>query len=175
MKDLALCSYLSIKCYKDSGDQVKSKFRTVRGYELQNADKLITPAMEDYLEMIYRHSLENDHIRITELSKLLNVKDSSVSKMIQKLDKLKLLNYEKYKFITLTEHGKKTGKFLLKRHNTIEKFLMLIGIKNNILMETELVEHVLSCETINKIENLNTFLESKDILEKYNNFKNNNK
>ncbi len=153
---------------------MKSKFRTVRGYELQEKNKKITHAMEDYLEMIYRYSEKNDYIRITELSKLLNVKESSVSKMVQKLDELELLNHEKYKSITLTNKGEKLGKFLLNRHNTVENFFNLMEIKDNNLKETELIEHVLSSETIKKLEKLNNFLEREDILEKYNNFKNNN-
>lgn len=151
---------------------MKSNFRTVRGYELQEKNRKLTHAMEDYLEMIYRQQQNSPYIKITDLSELLNVKESSVTKMVQKLEKLNLLNHEKYKSITLTNKGKKLGKFLLDRHNTIEKFLELIDIENNILKETELMEHVLSYETISKLKELNEFLERKDILEQYQQFKN---
>lgn len=151
---------------------MKSNFRTVRGYELQEKNRKLTHAMEDYLEMIYRQQQNSPYIKITDLSELLNVKESSVTKMVQKLEKLNLLNHEKYKSITLTNKGKKLGKFLLDRHNTIEKFLELIDIENNILKETELMEHVLSYETISKLKKLNEFLERKDILEQYQQFKN---
>ncbi|MDD2180887.1 MAG: iron dependent repressor, metal binding and dimerization domain protein [Bacilli bacterium] len=151
---------------------MSEKFHTVRGYELQNSQKKITPAMEDYLEMIYRHNLDIDYIRTNELAKLLNVRNSSVTKMIQKLEQLELLNHPKYGVIKLTKKGQKMGDFLLKRHITIEKFLTLLGIKENILIETELIEHVLSSNTINMINDLNCFLEKDDILNKYNDFKN---
>lgn len=138
---------------------MENEFHTVRGYELKSKQK-ITPAMEDYLEMIYRNSLENDYIRTNQLSKLLNVKDSSVSKMVQKLNKQLFLNYKKYGFITLTKKGKKLGAFLLRRHQVIQKFLKLINCKENILRQTELMEHVIEEDTVEKIDKLNIFLEN---------------
>lgn len=56
---------------------MNDRFHTVRGYELQRHNKnFLTPALEDYLEMIYRNSLNEDYIRINILAQLLNVKDS---------------------------------------------------------------------------------------------------
>ncbi|MDD4643662.1 MAG: iron dependent repressor, metal binding and dimerization domain protein [Bacilli bacterium] len=154
---------------------MKNKFHTVRGYELQNSQKKITPAMEDYIEMIYRNSLDEDFIRVNQLAKLLNVKSSSVTKMIQKLGALELVNYEKYGVVTLTSKGKKLGSHLLKRHITIEKFLDLIGCKENILIQTELIEHIIDNKTVKALETLNNFfLNHKNILEIYNIFKDNN-
>ena len=147
---------------------MENQFYTVRGYELKNSEKKITPAMEDYLEMIYRNSLENNYIRTNQLAKLLNVRNSSVSKMVQKLGILGLLNYEKYSIVTLTDKGKKVGAFLLKRHSTIETFLKLLGCKQNILIQTELMEHIIDEETVEKIQTLiNFFNSNKNILDKY--------
>ena len=53
--------------------------------------KVITYAMEDYLEMLYRLTLNKENITITKLSKLLNVKKSSCSKMISKLENINLV------------------------------------------------------------------------------------
>ena len=88
-----------------------NKFHTVRGYEIKVIMKIITSAMEDYIEMIYRYLLEEKYIRVNQLSKLLNVSNSSVSKMVQKLTKLGLINYEKYGVITMTKKGKNLGHF----------------------------------------------------------------
>lgn len=150
------------------------EFYTVRGYELLEQEKrLLTYAMEDYLEMIYRHSLQDGYIRINVLSELLNVKPSSATKMVQKLTAMDLLDYKKYGIILLTNKGKKIGEFLLKRHNIIEKFLKTIGVKENILVQTELIEHNVSNSTLNSINILNTFFENNpDILEKFIYFKN---
>ena len=40
--------------------------------------------MEDYIEMIYRKTINNNEITIKELAECLNVKPSSVSKMANK-------------------------------------------------------------------------------------------
>lgn len=152
---------------------MNSKFRTVRGYELNGYSKSsLTPALEDYLEMIYRNSLEESYIRINTLASLLNVKDSSASKMVRKLGDLGLVNYEKYRIITLTEYGKKVGEFLLDRHNAIERFLYFIGCEKNTLIQTELIEHYISHSTVENIDILyNFFYENQDILEMYINYR----
>jgi DtxR family Mn-dependent transcriptional regulator len=137
-----------------------NKFYTVRGYQLlRKGKKLLTSAMEDYLEMIYRNIQENGYMRINALSELLNVKPSSATKMVQKLTELGFLDYKKYGIIVLTENGKKLGKFLLDRHNIIEKFLKSIGISDNFLKETELIEHNVSSSTLECINQLNMFFE----------------
>ncbi len=133
----------------------KSNFRTVRGYQLINRQEL-TPAMEDYLEMAYRLCLENDYTRVGKLSELLNVKPSSASKMISRLAELGYLRSEKYEIIRLTESGRKAGEYLLRRHDTVEKFLTLIDSPNP-LRETELVEHSLSFSTVSDLNDLLEF------------------
>lgn len=133
------------------------KFYTVRGYQLleQNKNKL-TPALEDYLEMIYRNIINQGYIRVNELAIELNVKPSSVSKMIAKLANLDFINYEKYGSIKLTPKGVKIGAYLMWRHNTIKDFFTIISDNDfkNILEETELVEHNLSKHTVQKLEKI---------------------
>lgn len=149
-------------------------FHTVRGYELQRCDgNLLTPALEDYLEMIYRNSLNENYIRIKILAQMLNVKDSSASKMVKKLGELRLVNYVKYGVVTLTDEGKKLGKYLLKRHNVIERFLSFIGGKEDVLIQAELIEHIITEDTVKNMEILHDFFENNtDILERYTDYKN---
>lgn len=136
------------------------KFHTVRGYELlKQENKLLTSSMEDYLEMIYRSSLEEDYMRINNLADLLNVQASSATKMVQKLTSLGFVDYKKYGIILLTDRGKEIGRFLLKRHEIIETFLKYLGVSQNILAETEMIEHNISNATLEKIDMLNKFFE----------------
>ncbi|PKM45465.1 MAG: DtxR family transcriptional regulator [Firmicutes bacterium HGW-Firmicutes-8] len=150
------------------------EFHTVRGYQLLEQNKrLLTSAMEDYLEMIYRNSVQEGFLRINKLAELLNVKASSASKMVQKLGERGLLIYEKYGIIILTEEGKEIGKYLLNRHNVIEGFLKTIGISENILVETELIEHHISSHTLKNINMLNHFFsKNPKIMKKFEEFKN---
>ena len=87
---------------------------------MKKGENLLTASMEDYLEMIYRLSLNTGFTRIHELSNALNVQPPSATKMVQKLAELKLLKYEKYGVVTLEQDGKKLGQVLLNRHNIIE-------------------------------------------------------
>lgn len=149
------------------------RFHTVRGYELQRYNKnMLTSALEDYLEMIYRNSLNENYIRINILAQMLNVKDSSASKMVKKLGELGFVNYEKYGIVTLTDEGKKIGESLLNRHNIIEKFLCFIGCKEDALIQAELIEHIITDDTVKNIQILYDFFYSKrDILEEYMDYK----
>jgi Mn-dependent transcriptional regulator len=149
-----------------------SKFHTVRGYQLlQQNKKLLTPAMEDYLEMIYRNSLSEGYMRINTLSEFLNVAAPSATKMVQKLKIAGLLDYKKYGIIFLTDNGKEIGKFLLQRHNIIEIFLHNLGVKDDLLTETELIEHNISATTLQKINIYNKFIEQNpDIIQKLEQF-----
>lgn len=152
-------------------------FYTVRGYEILKKDKSpLTNSMEDYLEMIYRNSLILGYTRINELSKSLNIRPSSATKMVQKLSQIGFVQYEKYGIIKLTEKGEGMGEFLLKRHSIIESFLINIGVEKDILVNIELIEHSVTGETLEKIELLNTFLkQNKDIKEKFQKFCNEQK
>lgn len=149
------------------------KFHTTRGYELQSYNKkLLTSSMEDYLEMIYRLGLTTGYVRLNELAQLLNVRNSSATKMVKKLCELELVNHEKYGLITLTEEGKVLGKFLLDRHNIIEEFFTFLGCKKNVLIETELIEHVLSNETVQNIKIFNKFIkDNTEIIKEYINYR----
>lgn len=120
---------------------------------MKKEDNSLTASMEDYLEMIYRLSANTGFTRIHELSDALNVQPPSATNMVKKLGELKLLNYEKYGVVILENSGKVLGEALLKRHNTVEEFLRLIGVsESQVLEETEKVEHTLSIDTLKCIE-----------------------
>ena len=78
------------------GGIIMSKgFYTFNNYFKSNIG-IITASMEDYIEMIYRLSSDKGFTRVGDLSKKLNVRPASTTKMIQKLNELSLVIYEKY-------------------------------------------------------------------------------
>lgn len=133
------------------GSVKKSEFYTLTGYKIKN-NLVITPAMEDYIEMIYRCTQNNNFVAVKELSQLLNVRSSSVSKMIHRLNDYKLVNYSKYGSISLTDKGQKLGKFYLQRHNVLTSFFKLINKKRFKLEQVEKVEHYIDSNTIKNIK-----------------------
>lgn len=114
-----------------------------------------TPSMEDYLERIYKLVDEKGYARVSDIAEGLSVHPSSVTKMIQKLDKGSYLVYEKYRGLMLTSKGKKMGKRLMERHRLLESFLTTIGVQEeNIYKDVEGIEHHLSSDSITCIETL---------------------
>lgn len=151
----------------------KKEFHTVRGYQiLDGKTKALTASMEDYLEMISRICQAEGYVRINQLADKLNVRPSSVTKVIQKLDVLGMVDYEKYEIIQLTEAGRSIGNFLLKRHEIVCQFLKNIGVDATLLRDTELIEHDVSGDTLNQLAIFNKFLvEEKDIKKRFDAFR----
>ncbi|SEB12632.1 Mn-dependent transcriptional regulator, DtxR family [Thalassobacillus cyri] len=119
-----------------------------------------TPSMEDYIEQIYMLIEEKGYARVSDIAEALSVHPSSVTKMVQKLDRDQYLNYEKYRGLVLTAKGKKIGKRLVYRHELLEQFLEIIGVDNeNIYEDVEGIEHHLSWNSIDRIGDLVQFFE----------------
>lgn len=111
--------------------------------------------MEDYIEQIYLLISTKGYARVTDVAEALLVHPSSVTKMIQKLDKESFVQYEKYRGFILTEKGTKIGKRLVFRHDLLEEFLGLIGVnEENIYHDVEGIEHHLSWNAIDRIADL---------------------
>lgn len=116
--------------------------------------------MEDYIERIYNLIEDKGYARVSDIAEGLSVHPSSVTKMVQKLDKDEYLVYEKYRGLVLTPKGKKIGKRLVYRHELLEQLLRIIGVKEeNIYEDVEGIEHHLSWDSIDRIGDLVQFFE----------------
>lgn len=114
-----------------------------------------TPSMEDYIEQIYILIEDKGYARVSDIAENLQVHPSSVTKMVQKLDRDQYLNYEKYRGLILTPKGKKVGKRLVYRHELLEQFLEIIGVDHeNIYDDVEGIEHHMSWNSIDRIGDL---------------------
>ena len=119
-----------------------------------------TPSMEDYIEQIYILIEDKGYARVSDIAENLSVHPSSVTKMVQKLDKDEYLIYEKYRGLVLTMKGKKIGQRLVYRHELLEQFLRVIGVKEeHIYEDVEGIEHHLSWESIDRIVDLVQYFE----------------
>jgi Mn-dependent DtxR family transcriptional regulator len=111
--------------------------------------------MEDYLENIYKLINQKGYARVSDIAEALEVHPSSVTKMVQKLDRGKYLVYEKYRGLVLTPKGRKMGKRLVDRHQLLEEFLRIIGVSEELIYDdVEGIEHHLSWDSITCIEYL---------------------
>ncbi len=122
-----------------------------------------TPSMEDYIEQIYLLIEDKGYARVSDIAEALAVHPSSVTKMVQKLDKDEYLIYEKYRGLVLTNKGKKIGKRLVYRHELLEQFLQIIGVdEDKIYDDVEGIEHHLSWNAIDRIGDLVQYFEGNE-------------
>jgi len=114
-----------------------------------------TPSMEDHIEQIYLLIEQKGYARVSDIAESLSILPSSVTKMVQKLDKDGYLIYERYRGLMLTPKGLKLGKRLVQRHDLLEQFLRLIGVQEGkIYGDVEGIEHHLSWNSIDRIADL---------------------
>ena len=120
----------------------------------------MTPAAEDYLEMIFRlaNSGEDGHtdtlrpVRIGELAEKLHVSPSSASRMAQTMALRGYIDFKRYGFITLTAEGKDAGEYLIRRHRVVMDFLAWLRGDRECFEEAERIEHHLSRRTVEAME-----------------------
>ena len=110
---------------------------------------------ENYLKAIFKVCERSDKPASTnDVAILLNTKAASVTDMLKRLSEKSLINYVKYKGVTLTYTGKKIATSLLRKHRLWEVFLT---DKLNFGWEevheiAEQLEHIQSEELTNRLE-----------------------
>jgi len=121
---------------------------------------LLSPSLEDYLEEIYRFSLNSEVVRVSDIATCLDVTMPSVNNAIRKLSNENYLVYKRYRELVLTDKGRRVGKFLVERNTILCNFLKVINSDCDIKAEAEAMEHYLTLPTIWAIESLVNFLEN---------------
>ena len=79
---------------------------------------------ENYLKALFNLSAEKGEVSPNEVSKQLGIKMPTVNSMMKKLAEKKLVIYESYKPIRLTEKGKKEAGLIIRKHRLTEMFLV---------------------------------------------------
>lgn len=93
-------------------------------------DKKLSPTLEDYLQAIYRIEREKRVARPRDISRAQNVARSTVTAALQSLAEKRLVNYEPYEVVTLTEEGRNAAEEIVIRHSIIEHFLQnILGLE----------------------------------------------
>ena len=130
----------------------ESDFYTLSGYERREPPGQLSPAMEDYLEMICRQAREDGFARVNLLARSLNVAPSSSSKMVGKLRELGLVEFPRYGVVLLTAEGRRAGEYLLYRHNLLHRFFCRLNGTLDELEQVEKIEHFISHATLRGME-----------------------
>lgn len=90
----------------------------------ESTGNLSISRVHDYLTTIYRLEEALGIAKTTEISKELGVSPATVSKIIKKLEERNLVKRVKYKYIKLTEEGRKIAEQIIRKHRISEVFLV---------------------------------------------------
>jgi len=120
-----------------------------------------TTSEEDYLEVIAELVELKGYATTLDISRFMNVSPPSVTKMLQKLDEKKYLEYEKYHGINLTNIGKQVADTIRRKHSILLEFFEILNVGKGIAnQDTEGLEHHLNDKTIRQLRKFITFLKS---------------
>jgi len=111
---------------------------------------------ENYLKALFNIASEAGEVNVNELSKRLGIKMPTVTSMMKRLAEKKLVHYESYKPLRLTEKGKKEAGLIIRKHRLTEMFL---AEKMNFGWEdvhdvAEQIEHIQSPAFFDKMDEL---------------------
>lgn len=109
-------------------------------------DHLNHQAIEDYLKTIFMLAQEETPVSTSRIAESRQVKPASATSMIQRLAKLKLVDYEKHYGVTLTPAGRKLALEVIRHHRLIEAYLIeALGFSwDEVHEQADILEHVIS-------------------------------
>lgn len=116
----------------------------------------MTLSEEDYIKTIYHLAKGEGHsISTNAIADQMETKPSSVTDMLKKLSDKNLVNYKKYKGVSLTEKGAITALSIVRKHRLWEVFLVdkLDFAWDEVHEVAEQLEHIKSDKLIDKLDN----------------------
>lgn len=117
---------------------------------------MYSPAEENYLKALLLLSEETGETGVNDLSKRLAIKMPTVNSMIKRLAEKKLVHYESYQPLQLTEKGKIEAALILRKHRLTEMYLVeKMGFGWEEVHEiAEQVEHIQSPRFFEKMDEI---------------------
>jgi len=114
----------------------------------------VSAPVEDYLKTIYELERTGAPAGTNEIALRLAIAPASVSGMVRKLARQKLLAHERYRGVTLTEAGRTVALRTIRRHRVIEAYLTrALGFSwDRVHDEAERLEHAASEELVDRME-----------------------
>lgn len=111
---------------------------------------------ENYLKALLKLSMAHSTAEVgtNELAQQLHVKPGTVTDMLKKLKEKKLIAYEKYGKITLSQEGRRHGLEVIRKHRLWETFLCskLEFTWDEVHEVAEQLEHIQSVKLTNKLD-----------------------
>ena len=124
---------------------------------------MVSERTEDYLEVLDTIINDKGYAQVKDVSRILGLGPSSVTEMFQKLHKAGYINYEKYSAATLTKKGKNIALKTKKKHKTLKKFLLILGVDEKIAdMDACKIEHIVNPQTMDRLTKFVEFVHMKE-------------
>ncbi len=111
---------------------------------------------ENYLKALLNLADAQEHVNVKQLAQVLEIKMPTVTSMMKKLAEKKLVHYESYKPIKLTNQGKKLAALVIRKHRLTEMYLVeKMGFGWEEVHEiAEQVEHINSPKFFERMDEL---------------------
>ena len=122
----------------------------------------LSASLEDYLEAIYHTEAAKGAARAKDLVLRMGVHNSSVTQALRSLSEKKLINYAPYDVITLTQPGEAFALGVVRRHETLSKFLgRVLGLPaGEADLEACRLEHAVSAGVLQRLVGFVEYFES---------------
>ena len=116
--------------------------------------------IEEYLEIVAGLLTDNPVARIKDIACARGVTLPTASSAVEKLRQLGLVHHRAYSYVTLTEEGQKLAERLETSHQALKELLVkVLNVPESIAEEDACkMEHQISPQTLNAMENLTRFL-----------------
>ncbi|MDD2523981.1 MAG: metal-dependent transcriptional regulator [Endomicrobiia bacterium] len=113
----------------------------------------LSESLENYLETIAFLKRENKVARVKDISKMLNVKNSSVNIALNVLMDKGFVLHEKYGYVDLTPKGQTIADDIQKKEDLLFLFLHdILGVEKEIALKDACkMEHTISDESLAKL------------------------
>ena len=117
---------------------------------------MMTLTEENYLKALHRLSQADEDITVKRIAQQLGIKMPTVTSMVKNLAGKKLIRYEKYKAIQLTDKGRRQALLILRKHRLTELFLKdVMGLGWEEVHDiAEQIEHIRSDRFFDRIDEM---------------------
>jgi DtxR family Mn-dependent transcriptional regulator len=116
----------------------------------------VSETHEMYLKTLYRVRGEHQVARVRDLAQGLGVSPATVSTVLKKLERLRLVDHERYGRVALTPAGSRVAECVVRRFETLRAVLVeVLGVDPDVAaVDACMMEHAVSPLTVRRMRSL---------------------
>ncbi|NBC15872.1 MAG: metal-dependent transcriptional regulator [Bacteroidetes bacterium] len=120
------------------------------------ASARLSTAVEDYLKAIYKLQQHGEAVATGAIARALDISPASATNMAKRLAEMRLVHYESYQGVTLTEAGARIALEVIRHHRLLELYLKEVMDYSweQLHEEAERLEHHISEAFESKLDEL---------------------